>query len=525
MSYTTALSSSRHAGVPLTSWAFAIRVWIAVVAALYAAFWLQLEAASSAGVCVAILAVPTRGQALEKAGFRFLATVIGVAVSIVLIGAFSQTRNLLLLAFAVWIALCIYAAGVSDGNRAYAAVLSGYTVAIVAIEQIDAPKNVFDSGMARGAAIIVGIAAVAVVNDLLAAPNRHHGLANQLAALHRRVRRYARTIIRRETNDPSLVIGLLREVATLRSDIASLATESSSGAIRSAAARNAAVALVAEIHAIRLLRVNQVSSEWLRRDGQVCANLAALISGTRSQQTWRTPLYRCHRAAAEAGVRAFAWLVMASIFFVLAGWSAAATSLTMIAVVVGLGATSPNPKGFTIMALIAGPIATLLAGVLEFLLLDGATQFELLALGIAPFVIGAAVLTTLPNQVLAALGRLLLIFVLVIVGPSNPQTYNPQTYLDVSLFVCLGAALLLAAQTVIPPVSDEHRRQWLMAAARRELERRPSWLSRRYSPEEAMFRDAVRIGQIAATGAPAAALEEVLSLFDEAGLTRLEVKP
>ena len=96
------------AGLPLASWAFALRVWIAVVAALYVAFWLQLEAASSAAVCVGILAFPTRGQAFEKAGFRFLATVIGVAVSIVLVGAFSQTRDLLLLAFAAWVGLCVY---------------------------------------------------------------------------------------------------------------------------------------------------------------------------------------------------------------------------------------------------------------------------------------------------------------------------------------------------------------------------------------------------------------------------------
>ncbi len=174
MSVTTVLAPSRFAGMPLASWAFALRVWIAIVVALYAGFWLQLEAASSAAVCVAILAMPTRGAALEKAGFRSLATLIGVVASIALVGAFSQTRDLLLLAFAAWVGLCIYAGRLSDGNRAYAAVLSGYTVALIAIEQIDTPKDVFDASMARGAAIAVGIAAVAIVNDLPAAPDRHN---------------------------------------------------------------------------------------------------------------------------------------------------------------------------------------------------------------------------------------------------------------------------------------------------------------------------------------------------------------
>jgi uncharacterized membrane protein YccC len=191
MSITTVLAPRRFAGLPLASWAFAFRIWTAIVVALYAAFWLQLEVASSAAVCVGILALPTHGQTLGKAGFRSLATVIGAVASIVLVGAFSQSRDLLLLAFAAWVGLCIYAAGLTDGNRTYAAVLSGYTVALIGIQQIDTPNNVFDAAVQRGAAIVVGIAAIAVVNDLLAAPDRHLGLSQQLATLHHRVRDYA----------------------------------------------------------------------------------------------------------------------------------------------------------------------------------------------------------------------------------------------------------------------------------------------------------------------------------------------
>lgn len=38
---------------PPSAWAFALRIWLAMVLALYAAFWLQLSGASSAMVCVA----------------------------------------------------------------------------------------------------------------------------------------------------------------------------------------------------------------------------------------------------------------------------------------------------------------------------------------------------------------------------------------------------------------------------------------------------------------------------------------
>ena len=60
------------AGAPASAWAFGIRIWVAVVVALAASFWLELEAPSSAALTVAILAAPTRGEALDKACFRLL---------------------------------------------------------------------------------------------------------------------------------------------------------------------------------------------------------------------------------------------------------------------------------------------------------------------------------------------------------------------------------------------------------------------------------------------------------------------
>jgi Fusaric acid resistance protein family len=55
------------AGFPLSAWAFALRAWGAIMVTLYAAFWLQLESASTAVVTLGILALQMRGQAYEKA--------------------------------------------------------------------------------------------------------------------------------------------------------------------------------------------------------------------------------------------------------------------------------------------------------------------------------------------------------------------------------------------------------------------------------------------------------------------------
>src|SRR6516162_4219482 len=536
----------RLAGVSADSWAFGIRIWLAVVVALAASFWLELEAPASAAVTVAILAEPTRGRALEKACFRLIATVIGVTAAIVIVALFSHARDLLLAAFAVWIGLCVYAAGLLDGNRAYAAVLSGYSVGIIAIQQIDAPDQVFQSGMERGAAIAVGIAAIALVNDLLAAPDSHPQLAARLTALHRRVRGYARAVLRDSASDVTTA-ALLGDIAALRPEIASLAPESASGSIRSAAARSTAVALVATADPASraaivaaldpgdptapdfppVLSVPAASAlgEVLRRDAEVRDGLAALRAGRRPRHGWRTPLYRSHRTAAAAGIRAALCVALASIFFVLAGWSSASSALLLVTIILGLGATSANPQVFTINALIAAPIAAVLAGILEFLFLDGVTEFPLLALALAPFMIGAAVAIRWPHPIVAALGRLNLIFILDIFSPSNPQPYDANIFLFSVLFLVAGIGLLLAGQLLIPPPSGETRLGWLLASARRELDHMLSGRDRRWAPEEAMFRDAIRIAQLAGAtrGSPQqrAVLGEALSCFDQAGAIRL----
>jgi uncharacterized membrane protein YccC len=515
------------AKIPVSSWTFAIRVWLAMILALFVSFWLQLEAPASAAVTVGILAEPTRGQALDKAGFRLLGTVVSVVASIAITGLFSQTRDLILVAFAVWIGICVFAANVLDGYRAYAAVLSGYTVAIIATQQIDTPQHVFESGMARGAAIVVGILSMAVVNTLMVAPDRYPRLVEQLVAIRRRVREYASATCHDKTGNSTTFLTLLREIVALRPEIPSVALESSNGSVRSVAARSAVIGLVAELQAARIKHDSETeASAWaamelLRRDEEVHQDLLALRSARWPLRAWRAPLYRSYRTAVENGVRAALWLAIASIFYVWAGWPAASVSLSFVALITGLGATLPSPRGFTAITLVGTPIAALLTGILEFIILNGADAFPLLAIAMAPFTIGAAVLMKSQNPLWSSLGRVNLLFMPILLAPSNPQTYNPQSFLFTSLFLVVAASLLLAAQTLIPPVSDDKRRMRLLAEARSELQESPRRTGE--APEEATFRDASRIGQFLAVGGAqdSRALADMLSCFDQSAMVRL----
>jgi uncharacterized membrane protein YccC len=534
------------AGFPPSAWAFALRTWAAMMVALYAAFWLQLESASTAAVTVGILALQTRGQAYEKAVYRVLATIIGVVASFLIAGLFPQTRELFLIGFAGWLGLCVYVGGLLDGNRAYGAVLSGYTVAVVAVLQINTPQNTFMAGVNRGAAIVVGVAALTLVSDLFAAPNVHTGLSDKLAAAQQRVRAFALAVLRGERAHPIRVANLLREITALHPDMTALIVESSDGKARAAAARAAAVALVAEVSAAgalsslpaatfpsdrRLLGDAIADAHWqeshalqLRLQGRVdvgCADLHAALfarhgldllienrraqdaiedlrAGRRPSRRVHAPIYRSRRAAARSGLRAFLAVLISAVLLSLGGWSFASLAIALVGMIVALSASNPNPQTLVVGAVIAVPVAVLLAGVTEFLILDGVDQFPLLAIGMAPGVLAAALLFTIPNPRLASIGFVVLVFFPFILSPTNPPIYNPESYLFSSFMATTAVILLFVLMRTVLPTSDALRRRWCLTSARAEMR---GLLSGSRSPrldDEALFRDADRIGQLAA---------------------------
>ena len=525
------------AGFPASSWAFALRLWLAMMLALYVSFWLELDSPSSSALTVAVLALPTRAQGMEKAGYRLLATIIGVVASIAIAGMFSQTDGLLLAVLSIWIGLCVYVAGLLDGNRAYAAALGCITVALVAIEQIDTPLQVFTAGVARGAAIGIGVLAVALVNEVLAAPNYHPVLANRIETLHRRVTDLAPGA--GPASAPAAA-SLLHDIAALRPEIRSLRTESSIGVARTEAARSALVEIVNALSLGRMLaalpaaspdaaRLVTISRSWLRTEigrinAEVRDSLNALREGTRPSHAWHAPLYRSRRIAAEAAARAAISFMLIALFFVLTGWPSTDLCLTLVAAIIGLGSTTPSPRSFAMVTLMSMPIACALAGILKYFVFNGVSEFQLLAIGLAPVVIGLALLISLPNPMLASLGRLVLVFAIAVLSPTNPQSYDPQVFVVTSFFACLSAVLVFAAQLLLPPLPGDRKIRFLLGEARRELDHLDSGRTRHLAPEEAAFRDAARIEQmLTANGASPVdgkITAEAMRYFDQAEALR-----
>jgi uncharacterized membrane protein YccC len=170
-------------------------------------------------------------------------------------------------------------------------------------------------------------------------------------------------------------------------------------------------------------------------------------------------------------------------------------------------------------------IAALLAGVTEFLILNGVDQFPLLAIGMAPSVIAAALLLTNPNPKLTTIAFLVLVFFAVILAPTNPQVYNPENYLFSSFMAITSVVLLFVIVRTVLPTSDALRRRWYLTSARAEMRDLLAGGRSRRLDDEALFRDADRVGQLAALQ-PAAEderrddLRQALDIFGRAAAVR-----
>ena len=511
-----------------SAWAFAFRIWLAMVLALYAAFWLQLDSASSAMTCVAILAQPKRGQALSKALYRFLGTLVGGVVSIVLVAAFGQDRVLMLVSFTAWLSLCVFVANYLQDTRAYGAMLSGYTVAIIAIAHIDAPQTVFDAATARVAAITVGIVSITFINDALASPSTWQALRASLGSALDRVTAFAHEAVTQGDPGSERALAMIRLIAPMRGDAGAIAGELDDGPQRGAGARSAIAALYALAAAARTFSAalaDAGQAPVVAEAKEICARLTrpgdppaevefeearsrlcgllraaaqaddpdpttvlalrraldlaaaaffardgygALSTGRRPARDVSLPTHRDFPVALRAAARIALAFGLTAAFFVATGWPATSFALVQVAATCALSSLNPDPKRFATGVLIGMCLAASLAGIVLFLVLAGAQGFPLLAIAMAPVIFLACFLSLNPPTF--GIGFILLVFFPVLLAPENPQSYDFQTFLQNALLVIVAALILSITVRLVLPVTDVQARAFALDSARRSVQ-------------------------------------------------------
>ncbi len=531
---------------------FALRNTAASLLALYIAFRMNLDDPKWAASTVWIVAQGTRGMGLSKSQYRILGTAIGAAVALALTGAFAQTPELFLTALAAWIGLCAGVATFLRNFRAYAAVLAGYTAAIVAMDAASAPLHAFDIATARFLYVMVGILCAAAFETVFAPGSPLRDVRTRLARYLGRAVGVGAAALRREPNAAAVhrlfaealdldtaaeyaaagappvrnAIGHLRAAA-----VGALSAHAAAQAIEAHAARSgdAPDPLVAEAARVldgvaasgeagpemavlrarvddalhveaaeptgsddsRLLTLDRLSTLLAGFD-DAFANKARVDLPVPPPSRVRYAFHRDAVLACHNGIRAFIAVLAASAIWIVTAWPSGAGFVAITAVVGALFSTRPNSARAAI-GFLKGTACAAVAGIVcNFILLPAVSGFETLAYIIGVFMIGTGLAMRHPRT--AALGSAFAIFFWNFTSPDNTARIGDAAFLNSALSTLLGIAFGVLVFALVFPGDPGTSRRRLHRAVRRDLAaiaRNP----RGWSPSAWLSRTADRLGR------------------------------
>lgn len=181
---------------------FSVKTFLAAMLALYIAFRLDLSQPSWSVTTVYIVSQPFAGMVLAKSLYRLLGTLVGAAMSLVLVALFSNVPELFCLALAVWIGagtfVSIY---LRDAPQAYVGMLSGYSAAIIGLPAALAPETAFDFAVARCLEIMLGIACGTLMHHVVFPQRAGNALREALGATLPSMARWAGDALRGEGSE------------------------------------------------------------------------------------------------------------------------------------------------------------------------------------------------------------------------------------------------------------------------------------------------------------------------------------
>ncbi len=551
MTAVPSLPSRAKAGLPFslpairwpegTTW-FAFRTWVALAVGYYAAFWLQLEGASSAGVCVLILAQPQQGMVLSKAVYRFAATIVGVAVAIILTALFPQDRVMLLASFAVVMAIQTALGSVLRDFRSYACILAGYTIAIISVQNIDTPTLAFSGSVNRVAAIAVGVAAIAVTNTFLATAESSRSLMTKLRNVASEIIALAgATIDRRCPPDATTCIDLSARLMPLRSEISFATPEKSNGRARAKGGRSALLGLFEMISAIQAVGIGlqhldgsteivdealAITRKALRiqnpekctpalqaimlpaiEAGQLSMPEAYLFDrllfmietlgnvrdGLRSlRMGWvpcRAVKIDVHQDWFAVVLNAVRVLVAIGIVAVLSAWSGIADTATAVlftAVFVSLGAVQTDPSVMGRAALFGMPAVVVAGSIYSFLIFPNIDGYPLFIVSLAPLVVAMCWLIKIGKP---GAGLIFGVQSIVLIAPDNVQLLDPPTFVSTATMLAVSGVAIFLSFLLVLPVDPAQRRLRLTLAVGTALRRALADHDKREQPRASLHYD------------------------------------
>ncbi|QAU50277.1 FUSC family protein [Bradyrhizobium guangzhouense] len=146
---------------------FALKTFAASMLALIIALAMDLPRPYWAMATVYITSQPLAGATSSKAFFRVMGTLVGAIMTVALVPNLINAPELLCLAIALWVGLCLYLSLLDGTPRSYVFMLAGYTVALIGFPSVSDPGAIFDTAVARLEEISLGIICASLVSTIV----------------------------------------------------------------------------------------------------------------------------------------------------------------------------------------------------------------------------------------------------------------------------------------------------------------------------------------------------------------------
>ena len=196
---------------------FSVKCLAAAMLALFLAYSIGLERPYWAFLTSYIVAQPLAGAVISKALFRVVGTLVGATFAVAIVPPLVNAPELLSLAMASWLALCVFVSLLDRTPRSYMFVLAGYTACLIVFPDVDSPQTIFTVAALRVQEITLGILSGALVHGVVLPGSITGVLLGRVETILRDAERWSRDAIATEP-----VAGLDAERRRLAQDVTEL---------------------------------------------------------------------------------------------------------------------------------------------------------------------------------------------------------------------------------------------------------------------------------------------------------------
>lgn len=177
---------------------FALKTFAASMLALVIALAMDLPRPYWAMATVYITSQPLAGATSSKAFFRVMGTLVGATMTVALVPNLIDAPELLCLAIALWVGLCLYLSLLDGTPRSYVFMLAGYTVALIGFPSVSEPGAIFDTAVARLEEISLGIICASLVSTIIFPRSVAPAVAHRVDTWLADARRLSQVVLLRE---------------------------------------------------------------------------------------------------------------------------------------------------------------------------------------------------------------------------------------------------------------------------------------------------------------------------------------